>query len=79
MATIPEPEGLTFERWSAQVYDTFPLTMPLPMPETRWKEWAVPAVAAFQVTGYTLPMPDNFPSWQAWVRAFLFVYPQLGL
>lgn len=78
MATIPEPDGLTFERWSAAVYDTFPLTVPMPVAEAAWRGWAALTVSAFQVTGYTLPMPDLFDTWQEWVRAFLFVYPQLG-
>lgn len=78
MATIPEPDGLSFEEWAAEVYDTFPLTVPMPVPESAWRGWATAAVAAFKITGYTLPMPDGFLSWQEWVRAFLFVYPQLG-
>ena len=78
MATIPQPDGLTFPQWAARVYDTFPLTVPMPVGEPQWRSWARVVVAAFQVTGYTLPMPESFPSWQAWVRAFLFVYPQLG-
>lgn len=78
MATIPQPDGLDFQEWAAEVYDTFPLTMPMPVSEDAWRSWAVTAVSAFQVTGYTLPMPDLFATWQEWVRAFLFVYPQLG-
>jgi len=78
MAVIPQPDGLSFPMWAAQVYDAFPLTTPQPVPEDMWRFWATATVAAFQVTGYTLPMPEGFDTWQAWVRAFLFVYPQLS-
>lgn len=78
MAVIPQPDGLDFPYWAAQVFDAFPATVPQPVPEAEWRVWATATVAAFQVTGYTLPMPEGFPDWRAWVKQFLFVYPQLG-
>lgn len=79
MATIPNPDGLSFEFWAAQVYDTFPATIPLPMPESEWRRFAYAMVGAFQVTGWTIPVPDLFKDWQAWVREVLLTYPNKGL
>jgi hypothetical protein len=79
MAVIPDPIELSFERWAASVYDTFPLTTPIPGPEDQWRLWASAVVAAFQVTGYTLPTPGQYQTWQSWAKQFLFVYPQKGL
>ena len=79
MAVIPQPEGVDFQRWAAACYDTLPLTFPMPLPEDQWVLWASAAVAAFQVAGYQVPVPDGFTDWRAWAEEFLLVYPQTGL
>lgn len=79
MATIPNPGGLSFEFWAAQVYDTFPATVPLPAPEADWRPWARATCGALQVTAWTLPGPDLFQTWQEWAREFIFSYPNKGI
>lgn len=79
MAIIPDPDGLTFERWSAQVYDTLPTTVPMPFPEEAWRDWAVVACAGFQVAGFSVPTPEGFETWQDWTREFALAYPNTGL
>jgi len=66
VAVVPNPIGLTFNRWSAELCHQ-DVTVPLPFSEDRWRDWGAQFLL---VSGAdpALPSPYSFKKWQDWAR-----------
>jgi hypothetical protein len=70
---IARPNGLTFDRWAAEVslqLEAIGLASNRP-DENRWQEWAVSAISIPQLSQFNPPNPYQFNHWQDWAERFI--------
>lgn len=66
---VPEPDGLTFEGWTARLRDEFTDDdIPMPVPETQWVDWAM-RLLNINTFGTLLAIdPRGFTDWRDYAR-----------
>lgn len=65
IATLPQPQGLSFKDWASLLCEAFAeLGVALPPEEARWQDWACSLLYFPELA--TLPSPIGFNSWREW-------------
>lgn len=71
VAPIPQPQGMTFQAWGAQVAEQLSaFGIGAPPDEDSWKLWVCALFYVPELTSLNVPSPEGFSDWRLWASRF---------
>jgi hypothetical protein len=71
MTQIYDPRNMEWSYWNALIAEKYEAQQLMwPVPEERWKDFALSICSIALFSNYGVPTPDGFDRWQDWAFAF---------